>query len=248
MKKTFEPAYLPYIVLGSGTVGLLLRLWLYTTGVDEKGLILSGHPATWLVWLLSIVTLVVLILGSRRLLEAAKYSFNFPASIPGGIGTFLAAAGILICTFVEFSAGPDTFGLLVCALGVLTVPALCFTGYCRCKGAHPSLLFHALTSVYLLLRLVWMYRQWSSDPQLQDYVFQLLALVCLMLACYHRSAFDANMGIRRAYVIFNLAAVFFCFVSIPGCDSMVFYLSTGVWMLTDLCSLLPMRTIPSEEE
>lgn len=248
MKKVFDPAYLPYIVLGCGTTGLLLRIWLFATGIDDKGLIVPGHPATWLVWLLSTAAMVILVLGSRRLQEAAKYSFNFPASIPGGIGTFLAAAGILICTVVESISKPDTFGLVVCALGILSVPALCFIGYCRCKGAHPSLLFHALVSIYLLLRLVWMYRQWSSDPQLQEYVFQLLALTCLMLACYHRSAFDANMGIRRAYVIFNLAAVFFCFVSIPGCDSMVFYLSAGVWMLTDLCSLLPMRILPGEEE
>lgn len=247
MKKLFHPSYLPYIALGCGVLGLLLRVWLFATGIDEKGLILAGHPATWLVWLLSIITVAVLVLGSRRLLEAPKYSFNFPASLPGGIGTFLAAAGILICTVVESLAKPDTFGIVVCLLGILSVPALCFVGYCRCKGSHPSLLFHVLVSIYLLLRLVWMYRQWSSDPQLQDYVFQLLALACLMLASYNRSAFDANMGVRRAYVIFNLTSVYFCFVSLPGCDSMVFYLSCGVWMLTDLCSLMPMKSTAPEE-
>ena len=248
MKKTFNPALLPYIILGCGAAGALLRVWLFATGVDEKGLIVSGHPATWLVWVLSSLVVIILILGSTRLLEAAKYSFNFPASIPGAIGTFLAAAGIGICTVVEFSARPDLFGTVVCITGILSVPVLCFIGFCRWKGAHPSAVSHVLVSVYLLLRLVWMYRQWSSDPQLQDYVFQLLALTCLMLASYHRSAFDADMGIRRSYVIFNLAAVFFCVVSLPECDSMVFYLSAGVWMLTDMCSLLPMKRTAVEEE
>lgn len=248
MKKILDSANLPLITLVCGAAGFLLRIWLLATGFDEKGLLISGHPAIWLLGLLSTAMIVFLFLGTGRLLEAPKYRFNFPASLPGGVGTVLAAAGILICTLVEAFAGPDPFGIAVCVAGAITVPALCWIGCCRWKGIHPSPVFHVAASIYLLLRLVWMYRQWSSDPQLQDYVFQLLALTCLMLACYNRSAFDANMGTRRAYVFFNLAAVFFCLVSLPGCDSAVFYFSTGVWMLTNLCSLIPMKTTPGEEE
>lgn len=248
MKKILDSTNLPLITLVCGAAGFLLRIWLLATGFDEKGLMIGGHPAIWLLGLLSIAMIVILVLGTSRLLEAPKYRFNFPASLPGGIGTALAAAGILICTLVEAFAGPDLFGIAVCVAGAITVPALCWIGYCRWKGIHPSPVFHVVVSVYLLLRLVWMYRQWSSDPQLQDYVFQLLALICLMLAGYNRSAFDANMGNRRVYVCFNLAAVFFCLVSLPGCDSAVFYFSAGVWMLTNLCSLMPMKKHPREEE
>lgn len=248
MKKFLNTSNLPLITLICGAVGFLLRIWLLSTGFDEKGLIVSGHPAIWLLWLLCIAMIVILVLGTSRLLEAPKYRFNFPASLPGGIGTALAAAGILICTLVEAFAGPDFFGIAVCVAGAITVPTLCWIGYCRWKGIHPSPVFHVAASVYLLLRLVWMYRQWSSDPQLQDYVFQLLALICLMLACYNRSAFDANMGNRRFYAIFSLGAVFCCLVSLPGCDSAVFFLSAGVWMLTNLCSLMPMKKYPREEK
>lgn len=248
MNISYHPKYLPFFAIGTGLLGLLLRLWLLQTGLDDKGLLVANHPANYLVWILSVAVVACLFFGTWGLRGAPKYSFNFPAFIPGGAGTILAAVGILICTVAELAGNPDGFGFLMCIFGFLAAMALVFTGCCRCTGAHPSPIFHTVASIYLLLRLVWMYRQWSADPQMQDYAFQLLALVCLMLACHHRSAFDANMGSRRAYAGFSLAALYFCIVALPGCDSMAFFLACTAWMGSNLCALIPMPKEPAGED
>lgn len=233
---------LPHIILGAGALGLILRLWLMSTA-DSHGLLPANHPADTLVWLLTGIVIVFLLLGCRSLLAANKYSFNFPASLPGCIGTGLMGAAILICSVTELSTAADGITRAVAIIGLLCAAALGFLAYCRFTGAHPTFFFHALVSIYLLLRLVSLYRQWSSDPQLQDYAFQLLATVFLMLASYHRIAFDANSGSRRHYAFFALGAVFFCCTALPHCSNAVFFIAGAVWMFTNLCSLLPMPRV-----
>ena len=74
---------------------------------------------------------------------------------------------------------------------------------------------------------------------MEEYTFELMALACVMLAAYHRAAFNADFGSRRAYVFFDLAAVYFCCLSLTG-GGAVIYIAMGVWMFTDLCKLTPM--------
>lgn len=237
-----KTARLPYFALGTGALGLILRLWLMSTA-DSHGLLPPGHPANTLVWLLTGIVIVFLLLSCRSMLSANKYSFNFPASLPGCVGTGMMGVGILICSIAELSAAADGMTRAVAIIGLVCAVTLGFLAYCRFTGAHPSFYFHALVSIYLLLRLISLYRQWSSDPQLQDYAFQLLATVFLMLASYHRITFDANIGSRRHYAFFALGAVFFCCTALPHCDNAVFFIAGAVWMFTNLCSLLPMPRV-----
>ena len=96
-----------------------------------------------------------------------------------------------------------------------------------------------------MVRLVSHYRHWSTDPQLQDYCFQLLAIVFLMLATYYRAAFDVDMGRRRPLVICHLAAVYFCCLSLIDGSSLCYYLPLIAWIFTDLCNLAPLA--PQED-
>lgn len=240
MKKLLNPTNLPCIILAAGGIGLLLRIWLLGTGTDGKGFLVSGHPAEVLIWILTAAVIALLLYCTRRLLEASKYQFNFPQSLIGAIGCMLGAFGIAITSLSELLLNPDTLTLIASILGFLSAAALLFTSHCRWKGLQPNILCHALISLYLMFRLIGQYRHWSSDPQLQDYCFQLLATVCLMLAAYHRATFDANAGKRRPHTFFHLAAVYFCCLSLAGSDNIAFYLGTGAWMMTDLCSLIPL--------
>lgn len=240
MKNIFKPTKLPLLILCAGGIGLLLRLWLLGTGVDDKGLLVSGHPAEILLWLLTAAVAAMLAYLTKDLVEAGKYRFNFPASDIGGIGTFLAAGGIGITALTELIGKSGTFPVLLGLMGLLMVPVLVFLGYCRRKGIRPAPIFHTLISLYLMVRLIGFYRHWSSDPQLQDYCFRLLATVCLMLAVYQRAAFDAGIGKRRPCAFFSLAAVYFCCLSLTDWGEIPFFLGTGAWMITNLCSLIPM--------
>lgn len=239
MKNILKPAKLPWVALAAGGIGLLLRLWLFSTA-DGNGLLPVWHISEILLWLLTVGVMALLLYGTKDLTEAAKYRFNFPASIPGGMGAWLAALGIGGTSLIELLTSTDTMTTVTAVLGLVTTLVLFFIGNCRKNGRHPSTLFHTAICVFMMTRLINQYRHWSSDPQLQDYCFQILAIVCLMLCCYHRALFDANIGKRRPYAFFNLAAVYFCCLSLPGWEHTAFFLGCGVWMFTDSCNLTPM--------
>ena len=238
MKKYLKPAILPWFALAAGGVGAALRFWLLSSAGDSH-LLPAGHPAHILVVILSVIVLAILLIGTRPLVQAHKYSFNFPASPVGAIGVLLGAVGIGITSIGDLASGADAFTNFTAWCGLVCVPCLFFVAYCRWKGHHPSLLFHTVTCLYLMIRLVCLYRSWSSDPQLEDFLFSLLATVFLLLSCYHRTAFDANFGSRRSYTFFSLACLYFCCLALPGCDQVFFCIGAGCWMATNACSLLP---------
>lgn len=232
--------HLPWLILAAGILGALLRLWLYAAGTDDRGLLTGGHIAHWLLWLLTAGVAAVLILGVMDLKQAGKYSFNFPASLTGAVGAAAAAAGLLVFSLMELFSPGDSLTRLDAFLGLLCAAALAFLGFCRRKGLHPSVLFHGMICLYMMLHLVGRYRLWSSEPQIQDYFFPLMSTVCIMLSSFYGAAFAANAGSRRPHTLFHLAGVYFCLVSLPRCDAPLFYLAMGVWLFTDLCSLIPM--------
>ncbi len=240
MNKLFPAPKLPIFVTVAGLLGMLMRIWLLADGIDKEGLLISGHPANILCWVITGVVLIGILAGTHRLLSAAKYEFNFPASIPGGIGTAAAAMGILISSIASILNGPDALSLTLSVLGFISAAALAFLGYCRWKGERCSVLLHGIVCLYLMVYLLCQYRLWSANPQTQDYCFQLLGGVCLLLGVYRRACFDGNMGNRKSYVFFRLLGAYFCMVAIPGSDDPFFYLTGAVWSLTDLCSLVPM--------
>ena len=240
MKKFFHPKYLPWFALAMGAMCAGVRWWLFATGTDSKGMLLASHPGNWLVWLITAVAVGCLTLGTRNLTQAPKYSFNFPSSILSAVGAFIGAAGMAVNGVNELIVGADGLSTLVGIFALVSTVALGYLGMCRLKGIHPSMVFHTVICIYLMLQLVSLYRMWSSDPQIQDYCFALLATVSLMLGCYYNCAFDVNSGVRRSHALLHLLAVYFCIASLPHNGSALFYLSGAVWMFTGICNLTPM--------
>lgn len=244
MKRYLKTAYLSHVALGCGAITCLLRLWLLSSVQEGQVLLAAGSFPDVMSWILVAVTTAVIALGAWNLREGNHYSYNFPPSIPAAIGMALAAVSFCITSAVELSAGTDTIGTASSVLGFVSTAALLVLAYGRLKGLHLNMLFHGIVCLYLMLYLVSHYRLWSASPQLQTYAFELLAIVFVMLACYHRAAFDANSGKRRAYTFFSLAALFFCVAALPSCDNMAFFIGCGVWMYTTPCRL----TLPARKE
>lgn len=240
MNKYLKPAYMPLITLGAGLLTMILRLVLLLTGEDDKGLLVTGSFTDVFSWLISVAVMILLVLGTWNLREASKFSFNFPASPIGAAGVLAAALGILITSVSELFGDGDALQTAGSVLGLLAVPALVFVALGRYQGQRPTVLFHGIVCVYLMIHLVSHYRLWSSYPQIQSYGFELLSIVCLMLACYHRATFDVKEGNRRCYAFCALAAVYFSVAALPGCDNPFFFIGCAVWMLTNLCSLKPL--------
>jgi len=247
MKKYCKPAYLPLMTVIAGGIGLLLRVWLLTGGVDESGLIKPWYPAEILLWVLTAGVLGVLIWQCRRLTGANRFRYNFPASLPGAVGTWAGAAGIALVSATGLLTGGDSMHMLASLMGLLAVPVLIYLGQCRREGRPASVLFNGYVCIYLLIYLVCQYRKWSSDPQLLNYCFQLLSIVCLTLALYHRAAFDVRMGSRKMLALTHLGCLYFSLIAIPGSANWLLFLCIALWMYTGLCSLRLVRPKPAQE-
>ena len=240
MKKIIKPDLLPLLVLAAGVIGMLLQLWRYVGGTDEKGLILTGHASVILLGILTVLVLVLILLGTWDLREGNQYRYNFPSSLSGCVGAGIAAVMILITAVGDLIAWGDVLILVTGVVGLLA--GACMIAICigRYLGRQISFLFPLVVCVFLMLHLICQYRVWSGEPQLLSYCYPLLATVCVTLSVYQDAAFAGNFGDRRAHAALHLAAVYFCCASLIGDHTPLFYLAMGAWMLTDMCRLLPM--------
>ena len=231
MEKLLNMKNLPWGILAAGFLGFILELLLSAFG---------GSFLYALVWVLTLGAAALLIWGTWDLKQAPKYSFNFPASIYGAVGGAMAAAGILFCTVSNLLCVTDTLSVLDIVLGLAATAAMLFISHCRWKGLHPSVVFHAVVCVYLMVDLVCLYRLKSSDPMVWRYCFCVLASVAVMLSCYYDAAFAANAGNRKMHTISRLAAVYLCLLCLPVADNPIFYLTMVPWLFTNLCNQTPM--------
>lgn len=234
--KFLKAQYISLFTLLAGILGFILRAVLHSTGTDEKGLLIAGHPAGILLFILTALILGVLFLGLRDLQPVGQYSRLFPASNLGFVGCILAAVGILISAVGEFLHQQDAFTRIISVLALICAVCLVLLGLRRKQGKQPGYLLHACLTVYLMAQLVSEYRYWSPEPQFLLYFFPLLAMVFLMLTAYQATCLDDGKGSRRWYAFCNQAAVFFCCISLLS-DHWLFYLAMGLWAVTNLCSL-----------
>ena len=237
MKFDLKYNQLPLFTLLCGGIGVLLRLWLYSTGLDSDGLLIAAHPAGILALILSALTAGLLLWFLRRVHTHGKYTHQFPVSILGAVGSFAGAIGLLLTAMVELVRHEAALSIIIGILGIAAAAALVFAGLCRLKALRPSFLFHTVVCLFFVLRLVSQYQTWSADPQLHDYCFQLLATVSAMLFAYHRAALDLKCGDRRPLVTIGLLGVFFCCLSLVATDAPLFYGTMAAWMVTNLGEL-----------
>lgn len=244
MKKMLSPNRLPFFTLAAGILGLLLRVWLFATGMDEKGLLVSRHPGAILSWALAAAAMAVLFFCTRGL-RAFSSQKTHKASAMGFIGSVIAAAGIAVTELSAILTQIDTFSLISGILGVVSSICLCAISMSYLKGKLPAFGLPCVVVVYFLFHLVYQYRLWSWTSQLQIYAFPLIASVFLMLSSYHRCAINTPLGNWGNCLFFSQTAALFCFLAIPGKGSL-FYSAMAIWMLLTPCSLdVP---VPNKEE
>lgn len=239
MKHPKLTKYLPHLSLACGLLAWILGSLLYATGVDSLGLLERGHPLGLLRWLTVLAAALLLAVGVFPLDGSDRYEDNFPASLPGAAGSFAAAAGIAATVLTDGGLYPDALTRVWTLGGILAGACLCVTGVCRLKGKKPLFLLHALVCLFLALNLANCYRKWSGDPQTQNYVFQLLASVLLMLSAYYRAAFEAGLGRRRAQLFSGMLSAVLCLAALAHTQTPFFYLGGSVWCLLNLCPLTP---------
>lgn len=239
MKKLFRARMLPLFTMGAGGLGLVLRIWLLKSGVDEKGLIVTGHPANTLSFILTAVALLVLALCSLDAdLRMKRTVLQTPLAAMIGCGA--AAVGILATSIEELLRRAEPVTAVCCVLGVLAAAALILSGVLNFRRMRPAWWLQLPVILFFMFHMISQYRFWSAEPEVQSFFFQLLASLFLMLSAYHRIATDAGNPEPRRYLFASQAALFFCCMSCVG-GSHLFYLTCGAWMLTQT---MPRRAEP----
>lgn len=238
MKTDFKKYRLPVLAAILGSAAGVLRAALLLLGTDEKGLLIPGHPLDILVWVITAAAILGVAALVRKLDGSQQYDHNFAPSGAACLGCFALAAAIAVTTLTGLG-GFAKLDRIRDICGLLAIPAALWAGICRRKGTRPFFLFHAAVCLYLTLYAVSRYQSWSSLPQLQDYVFSVLASCLLPLFGYYQTAFDVDMGNRRMQLGTGLLAAFFCITALAGATDPVLYLGGAIWTLTNLCSLNP---------
>ena len=223
---------LRYTVLSAGLLGMTLRALLYATAIDQKGLLIANHWATWTILVLTGLVLGTLLLMTRKTQDSADYSDLFPASFLQAIASIAAAAAIAVRSWMLYPIAGDTLELAAALSGFAAGIGLLLVGICRLVGKQPNFLFHSTLSIFFALQMVSQYRSWSADPQLMDYGFYLAALICLMLTAYFLAAIDTQMGTPSGALFFSMAAGFFCCLALPESREALLLIACALWAFT----------------
>lgn len=211
-----------------GAAGAVLRVLLFRTALDEKGLLIALHPSNLGLWAVS-VSFVVLIwlLLRKRLGDNGDYLDSF-SSCKIRFGLSLAA-GVLLA--VESGRQLGLGQRLAGILGIVAALCMAAGALYRLKGKRPLPLLHIMVCVFFIVRLVTSFRGWSADPQFQDYSMQLLACVSLMLFAFHRASSDAELMDREAVARYSLLAAYFCTVSLSDETMPLLYAAGALWAI-----------------
>lgn len=236
MNNLLNSKYSPFLTLILGGIGAGLRGLLYALTTDGKNLISVGHPleiGLWAVTAAAAILITVLILPLRN---AENNPNRFRPSLPAALGSAAAALGIGLSVLSDGSIG-GTLGLIRTVLGIAAALSLLAVALCRFRGKMPFFGFHTVVCVFFAVQLVSCYRGWSSNPQLMDYVFSLLACVGLMLFAFYHGCLETGMGKLRLLPATGLLSAYCCMVALSGAEHWLLYLGGGIWTLTNLCHL-----------
>ncbi|MDD5863031.1 MAG: hypothetical protein PUD80_00115 [Firmicutes bacterium] len=237
MKHLRKPTNLPVIAAVLGVAALLLRLLVYNLAVDARNL-LTGHPLTIALWVLSAAAVVWVIVCVARLDGSAEYADNFSPSLTAALGHNIGAAGIALTALLPwYNLGKLV--LLRRVLGILAAAGLVLASRDKKAGKCPQFLTHLAVCVFLIVHMLGNYGVWSSNPQLLDYAFDLLGCVMAVLFAFYEAAFDVGMGKRRMQLAAGLLTAYFGFAALSGSAYPFLYAGCGIWALTDLCTLTP---------
>jgi len=222
--------YTPLLALALGLVCAGLRWALFQNHVDALGLLETGTAAELCAYGLTALALVLFALAARQDWDAEENKLAAPGQMLGGLGIFLT-----VLTHSGQMAGP--LASLWKIVGLIAGICLVVQGVCTLQKRKVSFLLPLAPCIFFLLHLIDNYRGWSSQPQLQKYLFDLLAVLSLAFFSYCNAAQAVSLGKPKTRRFSGLCAVFFCLAAIPGTPEFtILYLLCALWALTALLS------------
>jgi hypothetical protein len=244
MRKFINSKTIPYIVVICSVLGFLLRLWTIGEGQDAFGLYPSCPLGWGLLWGLTGLLAAMILFACYPLKTSGLYETNYPKSVAGFLGSLAAGIGMALTGLwkMQDQLLPVTnFDRFVNIGSLAAGGILIILGLCRVYGKKPHFLLHGVLCLFFAARLFHHCRLWSNEPQVGAVVLPFLSSLVMMLACYQRTCFDVGMGNRRVCLLWTLMAAYLCILAVLSFEEVLFYGTGALWLLTDLCSLRPLK-------
>ena len=220
-----------------GAAVCVLRMILYWTGVDEKGLLSQGVGFQIAFWGLTAGMAVLAWVLTRK----QGKTKGEPA-----VGWLPAVASVLMALGILQSLpglwGGDSLSKLAGNLGLLAGGCLLGAAWMQGRRKKPYFLLSVAVCIFFAFQLISRYRLWSGNPQFQDYAFSMGASLLLMLYAYHQAAASLGMSTDRARTVLGALAGFFCLAALPHTQAPFLYLRGALW------TLIGLWTLPESEE
>lgn len=200
------------LAAGLGILGLVLGRLLYALALDDRGLLVRGHFLSLLLCLLIPISLAVVLLALLGRKEEVRADF-----VPGpwaALGHGLAAAAILAAVLTGDAAALGGLGTVWRLLGLLAALGLLFAAWQQYRGKAPGFAGYLALCLFLLSHLVAHYRQWCADPQILDYLFELLGAGLWMLFVYYCACGCVGLDKPRMRLATGLLTVTMCLIAL----------------------------------
>lgn len=225
-----------------GLLGLWLQKSLLEKGLDAEGLLIPG--CGWGYGLLAVTLgfLAFALFVTVKLEKGGEFAHSFPKCRIRLALTVAGAGLVLLYGLTQLRGGDIPMGaaaVLACAGMALAAPG-------RVTGNRPLPLGHILVCVFYIFRLISSFRGWSADPQIQDYVMKLLALVSLMLFALHRASCDAGTMNRRGTAFFGLTSLYFSLTALGTGEMVLLMLGSALWAIGAGVNLEPLPALEEE--
>lgn len=239
MKHNRKGTVLTLAVLSFAAIAMVLRRQLYTSAMDGKGLLLRFTPLEIALLILTVLVFLFLVLMLKNTSGSDRYEDCCRRSIPAALGHIAAAAGVFLTVRTGAAAMVGPLSSVWNDLGLAAAVCLMLAGIARLLGKKPFFLLHAVPCLFFMVHVINHYQLWSSNPQMQDYLFALLGAMALALYSYYAAALEADAGSSRMVVGTGLAAVFLCLTELAWTQAPWLYLGGALWALMGGYSLAP---------
>lgn len=225
-------------ILAAGAA-YILRLRQLEQMYDAEGLVIRGMGKGPLTWLCAAAVLAAAICA-RLLLPRKEYD-ALSSSASGVLLCGLAGAAGMALGSVALALDLErSYDILLAAGGVVTAICWAAAALDRARGRRIPAALLMLPTLFFAVELVLEFRNWSKDPAILDYCFDLLALICVMCASFELGGFCFDKGRRRSAVFFCCCAAVFGAAAVAGSRLRELCMTGGavLWLMSSLWPLL----------